>query len=344
MESKTSPCPTSRHTNGLALASSFRQIPRVGRLALVTGLLAAFAVNASADRRKPTTPTTVPYPQTTPRAAVLAPIATTPPSSNPAFLGIKMIDRGGGCLVEGVTPGSAAADAGLREWDLIVAIDGLTTANCTSLRSQIIANMPGHIVRLDVRRGTDKIVVHAPLSTRAEVLHRRLVGHNMESADVVDADDNKHSYDLAETRGKTTVIGWFMIERCAGCSAVFDRVADGVANRLKDSDNAPFVLAVTPSPQSNNAIAMAPQAQLVAPPVRRSYSFTSSVPLALATDATFEELAIDDPDRVHFTVIDCRGVVRFVAPIAPGSDDIDAAVDEVLAAVEQAEHLRTLRR
>jgi hypothetical protein len=346
MKSKISPCPTSRHTIGLAPRDRFRQIPCVRRVALATGLLIALAVNASADRR-PTpmpAPTTRPYPQVPSRLLAPAPIATAPPSSNPAFLGIKMIDRGGGCLVEGVTPGSAAQDAGLREWDLIVAIDSIATANCTSLRAQIIANLPGHVVRLDVRRGTDKIVVHAPLSTRAEVLHRRLVGHNMESADVIDADDDKRSYDLGETRGKTTVIGWFMIERCAGCSAVFDRVADGIAKRLEGSDNAPFVLAVTPRPQPSNTIAMAPQAQLVMPPVRKSYSFTTTVPLALATDATFEELAIDDPDRVHFTVIDCRGVVRFVAPIAPGSDDIDAAVDEVLAAAEQAEHLRTLRR
>jgi hypothetical protein len=270
-----------------------------------------------------------------------------PPSSNPAFLGIKMRDHGAGCLVEGVTTGSAAQDAALREWDLIVAIDGVATPNCTLLRTQIIANMPGHVVRLDVRRGAERIVVQAPLSTRAEVLHRRLVGHSMEQADVIDADDDKRTYDLAETRGKTTVIGWFMIERCSGCAAVFDRVADGVARRLKDSGNAPFVLAVTPQPQISNAITLTPQTpqpQVVMPSVRRSFSFTTSVPLALASDSTFEELAIDDPDRVHFTVIDSRGVVRFVAPIAPGSDDIDAAVDEVLAAAEQAEHLRTQRR
>ena len=44
-----------------------------------------------------------------------------------------------------------------------------------------------------------------------------------------------------------------------------------------------------------------------------------------------------------FLVIDCRGVVRLVAPIAPDADDIDAATDEVLAGAEQAEHARTRR-
>jgi len=47
-----------------------------------------------------------------------------------------------------------------------------------------------------------------------------------------------------------------------------------------------------------------------------------------------------DDDRVYFFVIDCRGVVQLVAPIAPDADDIDASADEVAAAAEQAEHLR----
>jgi hypothetical protein len=290
----------------LAQAASFRQIPHV-RWAL--GLIAlGFASSANAA-----------------------------PSSNPAFLGIKMQDHASGCQVEGVTTGSAAEDAGLREWDLILAIDGVRTPNCTSLRTQIIANAPGHIVKLDVRRGVDKIVLQAPLSTRAEVLHRRLVGHSMESTDVTDADDDKRSYDLAESRGKTTIIGWFMIERCAGCSNVFDRVNDAIKDRLKASESAPLVLAVSSAPPRNfNTPAK--------PLLRKEFGFTTTVPLAVANDETFTELAIDDPERIHFMVIDCRGVVRFVAPVAPGSDDIDAAVDEVLAAAEQAEHSRSQRR
>jgi hypothetical protein len=284
-------------------------------------------------------------------AVGFASVANAAPSSNPAFLGIKMQDHNGGCQVEGVTAGSAAQDAGLREWDLILAIDGVRTLNCTSLRTQIIANAPGHVIRLDVRRGTDKIVLQAPLSTRAEVLHRRLVGQSMDPTYVTDADDDKRSFDLAKTHGKTTIIGWFMIEKCVGCSTVFDRINDGIHARLKDSETAPIVLAVSPEPSLSNSMSLLQQQQavgrrvnVVVPPVRKSYNFTTTVGLALASDDTFTELAIDDPERVHFMVIDCRGVVRFVAPIAPGSDDIEAAVDEVLAAAEQAEHSRTQRR
>jgi hypothetical protein len=126
---------------------------------------------------------------------------------------------------------------------------------------------------------------------------------------------------------------------------VFDRVADGVAKRLEDSDVAPFVLAVTDPPDVVNAPSFHPQqSPIVATPARRRWSFNASVPLAIASATAFQELAIDDPARIHFMVIDCRGIVRFVAPIAPDSDDIDAAVDEVLAAVVQAERLRTQRR
>jgi membrane-associated protease RseP (regulator of RpoE activity) len=277
-------------------------------------------------------------------AVSLSSVADAGPSSNPAFLGIAMDNAPNACRVSGVTPGSAAQDAGLRESDLIVAIDGVRTLDCNMLRNQIVANVPGHVIKLDVRRGGDTITLQAPLSTRAEVLHRRLVGHTMEPTEIYDADDDRHSYDLAETRGKTTVIGWFELERCAGCSAVFDRVADGIAQRLTDRENAPFVLAISQVPTLSNTVAMVTQGPLVMPSARKAYSFTSSVPLALASVRTFAELAIDDPERIHFMVIDCRGVVRFVAPVAPGSDDIDAAVDEVLAAAEQAEHGRTQRR
>jgi hypothetical protein len=313
-------------------------------------LVCALAAPAAADRR-PTKKKPPPTYSTVPVRTAIAPVQPVKATSNPAFLGIKMIDQGMGCLVEGVTPGSAAADAQLREADLIVAIDGVGTPNCTSLRAQIISNQPGHVAKLDVRRGGSRIELTAPLSTRAEVLHRRLVGQSMEPTDVVDADDSKHSYDLAEMHGKTTVVGWFMVERCAGCSQVFDRINDGIADRLR-GDTPPFVLAVSQEPQRINSVQLVPSgggAVSVATrgatgPVRKTYGFTTSVPLAIASDDTFAELAIDDPERVHFMVIDCRGVVRFVAPIAPGSDDVDAAIDEILAAAEQAEHSRVQRR
>lgn len=308
----------------LALRTPFRQIPHV-RWA---GSLVAFGL------------------------AVAATPASAAPASNPAFLGIVMQSRGNvGCEVTSVTRGSSAEDAGLREFDLIVAIDGVATPRCDVLQAEIVAKSPGQVARLDVKR-SERIVITATLSTRAEVLHRRLVGQALESIDVVDADDETRHFDLAATRGKTRILGWFLLESCTGCAAVFDRIADGVARRLKDRDTAPSVLAVTSRPviKTANALFGVSAAHAVAQAgsridsLRKHYGFTSPVAMALTSKDTFEELAIDDPLRIHFVVVDSRGIVRFVAPIAPGSDDIEAALDELLAAVEQAEHLRPQRR
>lgn len=317
----------------LALSTVFRQIPHVRLPALVAAALSTFAVSAHADRRPNTIAPATP--------AIVAGAAQVRPASNPAFLGIRMKDHGLGCLVDGVTTGSAAQDAGLREWDLILSIDGVRTSSCTTVRSLILSSAPGHVVQIDVRRGADHLQLQAPLTTRAEVLHRRLVGHTMESTEVIDADDERRSYDLADTRGKTIVVGWFMLERCTGCSAVFDRISDALARRL-EGGSVPLVLAVSPRPVQVNVVAASSVRNVHS--LRKEYGFSTTVPLAIASDATFEELAIDDPERIHFMVIDSRGVVRFVAPIAPGSEDLEAAIDEVLAAAEQAEYARTHRR
>jgi hypothetical protein len=255
-----------------------------------------------------------------------------------------------GCEVSSVTRGSSAQDAGLRELDLIVAIDGVATPRCDVLQAEIVAKSPGHVVRLDVKR-SERVVITATLSTRADVLHRRLVGQPMESIDVADADDETRRFDLADTRGKTTIMGWFNIEGCSGCAAVFDRISDAIAKRLKDRDSAPAVLAVTSRPRlpyvqllSSSRVVPAVTAAAPSPtPLRRHYAFSSNLPMAITAKETFEELAIDDRDRIHFIVIDSRGIVRFVAPVSPGSDDADAAIDEVLAAAEQTENSRSRR-
>jgi peroxiredoxin len=160
------------------------------------------------------------------------------------------------------------------------------------------------------------------------MLSRRLVGESIGRTDLLDVDDDQVSYDLSR-RGQTRVIGWFTLASCTGCARTFDRIADRISGRFKDRDAAPSVLAVT-----------APVGDLA------SYrkTFSTGVPLAVADDDVFDMLAMKDPQRITFMVIDCRGVVRYAAPVAPESDDVDAAIDEVLAAAEQAEHQRTVRR
>jgi hypothetical protein len=52
---------------------------------------------------------------------------------------------------------------------------------------------------------------------------------------------------------------------------------------------------------------------------------------------------LDETNRIYFMVLDRTGVVRFIAPIAPDDDAADAAVEDVLAAAEQAERARANR-
>jgi len=50
----------------------------------------------------------------------------------------------------------------------------------------------------------------------------------------------------------------------------------------------------------------------------------------------FRELVISDRERLGVIVIDGRGTVQYVGPIAPNSDDTDAVLDELFAAADQA--------
>jgi hypothetical protein len=250
-----------------------------------------------------------------------------PRQSNPAFLGIQFAAAPMGCVIELVTPGGPAADAKIEAGDVILAFDTLAldpAAPCDQLVANITTHSPGDRIRVDLQRNAVHRTLEVTLSTRADVLQKR-VGRRIGATDLTDVDDARHHYDLGET-GKTTVVGWFT-DRCTGCSHVFDRIADGLKDRSKGGV---FVLAVTPRGFKDQLADL-------------RKTFTSPVALATADNDTFSELAMDEQDRAFFMVIDCKGVTRLVTPIAPDSDDLDGAVDEVLAGAEQAEHSRTQR-
>jgi Do/DeqQ family serine protease len=57
-----------------------------------------------------------------------------------------------GVLVAGVGPGTPAAEAGLREGDIITAVDGRPVSDANTLRNRIAASAPGSEVTLSVRR------------------------------------------------------------------------------------------------------------------------------------------------------------------------------------------------
>jgi hypothetical protein len=249
------------------------------------------------------------------------------PPSNPAFLGIAMIDARtlvamDGCMIEQVTPSSGAEAAGLRINDIIRALDGVPTASCQQLSAAIVEHAPGEVIHLDIQRGVEHLVAHATLSTRAEILHARFVGHPLDPTEATDVDDG-HSFDLAELRGDTTILAWFDVQHCAGCSSLIRRVGDLVQAPRRDEPPARMLALTYGLPDDVSGYRT---------------NLNLGVPLATVGGEDYQRAATSDVDRVFFMVLDCHGTVRFVTPIAPEDDALDAAIDEVTAAAEQAEH------
>ena len=261
--------------------------------------------------------------------AAFAPGVRAAPS-NPAFLGIEMLPTPRpGCLIRAVTADSAAAAAGLQPRDTILALDGIATADCPQLTAQIISHQPGDDVRIDVERGAQRVVLHATLLTRAEVLNRKFVGRAFESLEVTDADDESKQ-DLSELRGATRILAWFD-PRCTDCEVVVRHIASTLEKR-RGQTGATKLLGVTfgePDAIKTSKLALRLGVPVEVVPEDRS---------ALALTPLHQ--AMSESDRVYIMVFDCRGIVRFVTPIVPEGDDVDGAIDEVLAAAEHAEHAR----
>ena len=62
-------------------------------------------------------------------------------------------------LISGVVPGSPADKAGLREWDIIAAIDGREVANPSTLRGAVEAKADGETLSLTIVRAGQRLQV-----------------------------------------------------------------------------------------------------------------------------------------------------------------------------------------
>jgi hypothetical protein len=257
---------------------------------------------------------------------LVASVADAKPS-NPAFLGIGMHDvqgqQGGGpalgpCIVDNVTRGSGAKAAGLQSGDMLLTIAGTPVPNCDAVLKVVQSHEPGDTVKITVDRIGRPRVLTASLVSRDEILRRRIVGQSMGATEVVGADDQR-GYDLGSLRGKTAIVGWFDVA-CTECRSVFTKLADWSRAQAGKPGVQLMPLAVVsgdPDSLSNRGMGL-------------------DVPLAIADPSLYEEFTIPDRERINFMVVDCRGVVQYVAPIAPNSDDTDAVLDELFAAAEQA--------
>jgi serine protease Do len=73
---------------------------------------------------------------------------------------------GSGALVQDITPGSPGDRAGLRTYDLVVAVDGVPVAGTDQLIHKVSARAPGTIVRLDLLRDGRPVPMRLKLGER----------------------------------------------------------------------------------------------------------------------------------------------------------------------------------
>jgi serine protease Do len=88
----------------------------------------------------------------------------------PAFLGVATDqDRPGpGALVNEIVPDTAAAKAGIRKGDVILAVDGVPVAHAFGLRFEIGRRRSGDTVKLKVEREGQEIELEAALDKRPQ--------------------------------------------------------------------------------------------------------------------------------------------------------------------------------
>ena len=262
--------------------------------------------------------------------------------SNPAFLGIGMNDIPAPgipstCQVSNVTRGSGAKAAGMASGDVIRSIGGKPVLDCNAVLATVQAHAPGDVVDVEVMRRGEMLKLRATLMSRDEILRRRLVGSPVVTTELFGVDEDV-TFDLSANRGKTTVVGWFD-PKCVRCDSVFAKLSDWSKKQVDKPGAPPMALAVTRPGDPN----------LRAKDVAKTSTFKSTanklgIPLALADGPVYEEFTLPDIERVHFTVVDCRGVVQYVAPVAADGADTDAAMDELFAAAEQASRLAIRQR
>jgi hypothetical protein len=253
----------------------------------------------------------------------------SPRASNPAFLGIQMYDAGGRgpCTIEGATRDGPAEAAGLRSNDRVIAVDGKPIANCSALLDEITAHAPGETVEVKVERLGRALVVKAQLTTRDALLHH-MIGKPMMATDLVGVDDGE-TYDLSALHGQMAIVGLYN-PACADCASLFGKFLDWARDRSRRDGPPSLVLAVCPAAEPTHDL-RALQKSLDVPLAVGEFS-----PGGFGGSPFARDMLISDRDRLGVIVIDGRGIVQYLGPVAPNSDDTEAVLDEVFAAAELA--------
>lgn len=253
--------------------------------------------------------------------------------SNPAFLGIQMRDAGsrGPCQIDFATHEGPAEAAGLRRDDIVRFIDGKEITTCDVLLAEITAHAPGDSVEITVQRGLTMISARVQLTTRDALLHK-VIGKPMVETNFVGVEDGT-VYDLSAPHGRMAIVGLYD-PTCVDCATLFTKFLDWSREKARKGGPQALVLAVITGGE----------------PTRDEKALQSSldVPLAIgefvasdqdqASSPFSRERVLFDRNRLGVIVIDGRGIVQYIGPIAPNSDDTEAVLDELFAAADQASH------
>jgi hypothetical protein len=265
-------------------------------------------------------------------ACVLVSTASAAPrASNPAFLGIQMHDASGAgpCQIDFATQDGPAEAAGLRRGDLVISVDGKPISNCAALLAAITSRAPGESVEIKVQRFPNTVVARAQLTTR-DALLRKMIGKPMAETHFVGVEDGTE-YDLSALNGRMAIVGLYN-PACVECASLFSKfVAWSRATARRGGPRA-LVLAVAVGDTVRDRDLKAMQRALDVP-----LAAGAVVPGRDAESALLgRELVIADAERLGVLVIDGRGIVQYLGPIAPGGDDIDAVLEELFEAADHA--------
>jgi thiol-disulfide isomerase/thioredoxin len=253
-----------------------------------------------------------------------------PRSSNPAFLGIQMQDSGGRgpCMIESATRESPAEAAGLRGGDLVITVDKKAIANCSVLLDEITAHTPGEWVEIKVQRLSTSVTVRVQLTTR-DALLQKVIGKPMPETNFVGVEDGT-TYDLSALHGRMAIVGLYN-PACVDCASLFPKFLEWARDKTRKGGPSVLVLAVAAGESLRDL---------------KVLQKSLDVPLAVGDFVTSmhdperspfsRDLVIFDRDRLGVIVIDGRGIVQYIGPIAPNSDDTEAVLDELFAAADQA--------
>lgn len=110
-----------------------------------------------------------------------AKIAPPAPVANSGYLGIGLADEGPGATISEVMPNSAAAKAGLKKDDVVIAVAGNATPDAETLIRTVQKFKAGETITLSVRRGEAEMDLKATLGKRPAGANRGDIQNNMGS-------------------------------------------------------------------------------------------------------------------------------------------------------------------